>query len=212
MEADIPKSYLAINGQTIFSITLRQLLACDRIDHICVAVSKDDTHIKRESVTDSARVSLVQGGSERQASVLNGLLHLKQWAEASDWVLVHDVARPLISLADLSRLMDELDHDPVGGILATPVKDTLKSVGPNNIIQKTVPRTNLWAALTPQMFRYGVLLKALETAVRDNVQVTDEAAAVEYIGEQARIVPGDATNIKLTYPADLRIVEALLNQ
>ena len=126
---------------------------------------------------------------------------------ADDWVLVHDAARPGLTHQMLDRLLSELEHDPVGGLLALPLADTLKQSDAFNHVAKTIPRAQLWQAQTPQMFRYGLLKQALTSY---NGQSTDEAEAVEALGLQPKLVQGELRNLKVTYPQDLALLEALL--
>jgi 2-C-methyl-D-erythritol 4-phosphate cytidylyltransferase len=135
---------------------------------------------------------------------------LQDRAAPDDWILVHDAARPCLSATDLDRLLTELEDDPVGGLLAAPVVDTLKRADEGGRVSQTVAREKLWRALTPQMFRYVVLQRALESARTKGVAVTDEAQAVEALGMQPRLVAGDADNIKITLPEDLLRAERIL--
>src|SRR5690606_17054226 len=135
---------------------------------------------------------------------------LQDRAAPDDWVLVHDAARPCLSTTDLDRLLNEVDDDAVGGLLAAPVVDTLKRADDGGRVSQTVPREKLWRALTPQMFRYAVLRRAIENAQARGVAVTDEAQAVEALGLQPRLVAGDADNIKVTLPEDLPRAERIL--
>lgn len=143
-------------------------------------------------------------------SVLAGLKALEARAGAGDWVLVHDAARPCLSRVDLDRLLNELSDDEVGGLLAAPVVDTLKRADEQQRIDRTVPREKLWRALTPQLFRFELLRRALQSAVDNRVAVTDEAQAVEALGLRPKLVAGDADNIKITLPEDLLRAERIL--
>jgi 2-C-methyl-D-erythritol 4-phosphate cytidylyltransferase len=129
----------------------------------------------------------------------------------SDWVLVHDAARPCLSSALLEHLIDSLRDDEVGGILAVPAKDTLKRASKTQTIMATVDRSDIWQAQTPQMFRYGILKAALTSAIEQNLNITDEASALEYMGYQPKLVVGDAKNLKVTTPEDLALAEFLLS-
>jgi 2-C-methyl-D-erythritol 4-phosphate cytidylyltransferase len=142
------------------------------------------------------------GGATRAESVLNGLRACAADVNADDWMLVHDAARPCLSAELLDKLLVQLESDPVGGILATPVADTLKRQTADGHIAATVPRAGLWGAQTPQMFRHGLLLRALECVGRD---VTDEASAIEALGLAPKLVESDLTNLKVTYPRDLEV-------
>lgn len=143
-------------------------------------------------------------------SVLAGLRALETRAAASDWVLVHDAARPCLSNADLDRLLTELTNDDVGGLLAAPVVDTLKRADDDQRVAQTVSREKLWRALTPQMFRFELLRRALLSAVDNRVAVTDEAQAVEALGLRPKLIAGDADNVKITLPEDLPRAERIL--
>lgn len=143
-------------------------------------------------------------------SVLAGLRTLQARAAADDWVLVHDAARPCLQGNDVDRLMNELRDDAVGGLLAAPVVDTLKRADDGGRSAQTVPREKLWRALTPQMFRRDVLLRALEGAVANGMAVTDEAQAVEALGLRPRLIAGDADNIKITLPEDVHRAARIL--
>jgi 2-C-methyl-D-erythritol 4-phosphate cytidylyltransferase len=152
----------------------------------------------------------VDGGAERAASVLQGLEALQSHVQAGDFVLVHDAVRPCVAQCDIQRLMESLEHEPAGGLLASPLRDTLKRVDAAGYVVSTADRRGLWSAATPQMFRYGVLLEALRAAQRAGVMVTDEAQAVEQLGHRVLVVAGRADNIKVTFPEDLPLVERLL--
>jgi len=156
------------------------------------------------------KVTTTIGGGERSNSVRNGLAALAGQAADDDWVLVHDAARPCVSRQDVDRLLDRVQKHAVGGILAAPAADTLKRAGENKEIIQTIDRTSLWRALTPQMFRYARLCEALDRAHRDGRTPTDEAQALEWIGERPLVVEGSTTNLKITSADDLVIAVALL--
>ncbi len=155
---------------------------------------------------------IAKGGAQRSHSVFNLLLSLRQELNQQDWVLVHDAVRPCLTTSDLDRLMDTLSQDPVGGILATPLVDTVKSVDSEQRVSATPTRQNLWRAFTPQMFRYGLLLEALDAAGKRGETPADEATAMESAGHTVRVVEGRSDNIKITRPEDLSLAEAILNQ
>lgn len=156
------------------------------------------------------RITTVPGGTERMHSVLNALRALEGRAIEQDWVLVHDAVRPCVRRADLEHLMTVLANEPAGGLLGIPVRDTLKRADATGQVLATLERTNLWQAATPQMFRYGPLLEALTAAVRAGLVLTDEAAAVERLGMPVKLVQGQSDNIKVTWPEDLQLADALL--
>ena len=156
------------------------------------------------------KVTTTPGGGERSHSVRNGLAALAGRAASDDWVLVHDAARPCVSRQDVDRLLERANTHAVGGILAAPAADTLKRAGENKEIIQTIDRTSLWRALTPQMFRYGRLCEALDRAHGEGRTPTDEAQALEWLGERPLVVEGSTTNLKITGADDLVIAKALL--
>jgi 2-C-methyl-D-erythritol 4-phosphate cytidylyltransferase len=203
-----PKQYLSLLGRPLIYHTLAALVACPEIERVWVVLSPDDPYWAEYDWSElGAKLETVRcGGATRAASVTNGLQAAAMVAADDDWVLVHDAARPCLSAAMLARLFDELAHDPVGGILAVPVADTLKRADAGQRVAATEPRDGLWQAQTPQMFRYGQLCTALEKC-RD---VTDEASAIEALGLQPKLVRGDSTNLKVTFPADLALAAMIL--
>ncbi len=209
MRADVPKQYLPLAGRTVIEHTLTRLAGHPRIAEVVVALASDDVLFPGLAPRLPAAVRAVPGGVERCHSVLNGLNALAA-ATAADWVLVHDAARPCLRAADIDRLLDALSGTEWGGLLAVPVRDTLKRCGPAGDIEATVDRTNLWHALTPQMFRVGALRTALAAALDAGRLVTDEAQAIEFIGGTPRVVEGRADNIKITRPEDLALAELYL--
>lgn len=208
MQAAVPKQYLPLAGLQVISYTLNVLMQHPRISGVVVVISPDDTWWDSVvfSVTDKP-VMRVLGGKERCHSVLNGLTVLQQQAQPDDWVLVHDAARPCLRDNDLDALIDVLDADPVGGLLAIPVRDTIKRADGDGQVIATVNRNGLWHALTPQMFRLGVLLSALRQAIDRHLLITDESSAIEAAGLTPRLVEGRADNIKITHPEDLALAE-----
>jgi 2-C-methyl-D-erythritol 4-phosphate cytidylyltransferase len=180
------------------------LLGLREIERVLLVLSPEDS--LHRQIAPRPRLTLAAvGGATRAASVRNGLAELD--VEERDWVLVHDAARPCVSNEELRKLLEALRGDEVGGLLAIPLADTLKRERSGRCVQ-TVDRSNLWRAATPQMFRAGVLRRALDMAV--DVEITDEAAAVERLGLEPRLVEGFATNIKVTLPADAALAEAIL--
>lgn len=201
----VPKQYIKINQVTILEHTINAFVKVAAIDEIAVIVNSHDNYIDHiEGLPDKVKVLKV-GGDTRAQSVINGLKTLR--CENSDWVLVHDAARCCVSPDNIEKMILQLCQDKVGGILAIPATDTIKNVK-NKIIDKTLPREEVYLAQTPQMFRYGVLLDALEKANLD--QVTDEASAVEQLGLPVHICLGDTRNIKITYPTDINLAQVIL--
>lgn len=202
-----PKQYLPLAGLPLVAHTLAALCSHPRIDGVAIVLSAEDELFDRiDPAPWRGRCEPVRcGGRTRAETVLNGLLAMRgRWSD-EDWVLVHDAARPCVSAALLDRLIDTLAGDPVGGIAALPLADTVKRADAEGRIAETVPRDGLWGAQTPQMFRLGLLVRALSSGA--TADITDEASAVERLGLRPRLVPGDPANLKVTYPDDLRTAE-----
>ena len=214
MGSTIPKQYLPLAGRPVIAWTLDTLLRHPRINGLIVAIGGEDGWWPEVAASLAAikPLRVVTGGAERCHSVLNGLEALRQHADLTDWVLVHDAARPCLAVADLDRLMNELADDPVGGLLAAPVRDTLKQADSAGRVATTIDRSRLWHALTPQMFRLGQLRDALNAALADGLLVTDEAAAMEAAGFAPRLIEGRADNVKITRPEDLALAEFYLTR
>lgn len=212
MGAAIPKQYLPLAGQPVIAHTLDVLLRYPRLAGVVVAISAGDEWwpgVVAQRMDDPPLL-VVTGGAERGHSVLNGLDALWERAHPEDWVLVHDAARPCLRVDDLERLLTELSGDPVGGLLAVPVRDTLKQADDRGRVATTVDRSRFWHALTPQIFRLGLLRDALREALARGLMVTDEAAAMEAAGFAPRLVEGRADNLKITRPEDLALAEFYL--
>jgi 2-C-methyl-D-erythritol 4-phosphate cytidylyltransferase len=205
-----PKQYLNIADRPLLYHALLALARHSRIEQVFVVLAPGDARYPEGGWRElRARVTpLYCGGATRAASVFNGLLAARDAMAGSDWVLVHDAARPCLGREEIDRLFGELDADETGGLLAIPVADTLKRANRDARVTGTEPRDNLWLAQTPQMFRYRVLLAAMRAA--DPALVTDEARAVEALGLKPRLVMGDARNLKVTYPEDLALAELIL--
>jgi 2-C-methyl-D-erythritol 4-phosphate cytidylyltransferase len=208
--AALPKQYLEIAGRPLLYHSLLALAQHPRIEQVFVVLAQGDDRFKRYDWRElGERVKpLYCGGETRAASVFNGLLAARDSIAGSDWVLVHDAARPCLGREELDRLLGELEEDETGGLLAVPVADTLKRANRDLRVAATEPRDNLWLAQTPQMFRYRLLIEALRAA--DPAAVTDEASAIEGLGLKPRLVMGDSRNIKVTFPEDLAIAELIL--
>lgn len=203
MAAATPKQYLPIHGRPMLWHALQAFERHPRIRRIHVVLSPADGWWGQHDWSGLHKLSVLHcGGATRAQSVLNGLRAMHSEVTAQDWVLVHDAARPCLGAALLDKLLLALADDPVGGILAVPVADTLKRAGADGRIAETVPRAGVWGAQTPQMFRYGLLLRALEQA---GPEVTDEASAVEAMGFAPRLVESDRSNLKVTFPDDLEV-------
>ncbi len=207
MGSELPKQYLPLSGRPLIEHTLRALAAHPRIDRVFVVLSPEDGWWEGQGIRHEKLAVLRCGGAVRADSVKNGLKAIASEIATDDWVLVHDAARPCLRPEHVDRMLAELADDEVGGILAVPVADTLKRAEAGQRIAETVPREGLWQAQTPQMFRHGLLLKALGAA---GSMVTDEASAIELMGLKPRLVEGDARNLKVTYPRDLELAALIL--
>ncbi len=202
-----PKQYQPLAGQALVMHTLAAFAGVSRLSATWVVVAPGDDFFVSQAATFFVAVC---GGETRAASVFNGLTHLlNEGAQPNDWVLVHDAARCLITLAQIDQLIDACQDDVVGGLLALPLPDTLKQ-GAQGRVTGTLERADKWLAQTPQMFRVGVLHQALAQAEKTGVVVTDEASAVEAMGLAPRLVKGSAQNFKVTYPEDFALASAVL--
>lgn len=210
-----PKQYQPLAGQPMVLHTLRALSQVTRLEAIVLAVSPGDAFIETLSAQTAPARVVACGGATRAATVARGLAALQAaGAKAHDWVLVHDAARCLVTADDVNRLIDACLPHAVGGLLATPLADTLKQSAqdlafPDGLphVAQTLPRGDKWLAQTPQMFRLGLLAQALQQA---GEQVTDEASAVEALGHRPLLVRAGAHNFKVTYPEDFALAEAVL--
>jgi 2-C-methyl-D-erythritol 4-phosphate cytidylyltransferase len=214
MKTDCPKQYLHIAGKTVLEHTLTKLLAHSQVKRVVVVLNPNDKLFAQLPIARHPHVEVVEGGQERCDSVLAGLNYLP---EDEEWVLVHDAARPCITSTDLTALLLLAEQGCIGGILATPVRDTMKRalnvpINGQNIVKQTESRENLWHALTPQFFKLVLLRKALNDANKQKANITDEASAIELLGEKVVLVEGSASNIKITQPEDLLLAEFYLTQ
>lgn len=210
MGADRPKQYLPLCGKTVIEHTLACFTHHPAIAGIVLALSAEDPYWPALQIDTNVPLHTATGGRERCHSVLHALHLLSQHAAADDWVLVHDAARPCLTRSDIDKLLASLCEDEVGGILAVPVRDTMKQADEAGRIQKTVERDQLWHALTPQMFRLGLLTKALTQSLADGFAATDEASAMEHLAYHPRLVAGRSDNIKITQAEDLALAEFFL--
>ncbi|MCP3718097.1 2-C-methyl-D-erythritol 4-phosphate cytidylyltransferase [Paraburkholderia sp. CNPSo 3281] len=215
----MPKQYRIVAGRDLLHYTLAAFDACNEFSQTLVVISPDDNHFDARRFGGLRFAVRRCGGASRQASVYNGLAALAEFgATDDDWVLVHDAARPGITPALIRALVESLKDDPVGGIMALPVADTLKRVAskdpaaPGAHIARTESRDGLWQAQTPQMFRIGMLRTGIERAQQDGHDLTDEASAIEWLGHAPRLVQGSLRNFKVTYPEDFALAEAILSR
>lgn len=209
---DHPKQYNVINGKTILEHTVNVFLSLSIVKQVILIVSPSDKHIneiiKKHYLNAHKLTILPVGGMMRANGIYNSLCQLK--CNADEWILVHDIARCCISSHDVLRLFDELYSDPVGGILAVPVTDTIKYSEDGAVITKTLARQNIYMAQTPQMFRYKILIEAMNSA--DLNLITDDASAVEALGFPVRLVMGSYNNLKITYPHDIELAQIILSR
>jgi 2-C-methyl-D-erythritol 4-phosphate cytidylyltransferase len=207
-----PKQHARLVGRTVLETALQLFIGDDRCQGGSIVYAPTDTQISSLRARLPERFALVPGGSERARSVYNGLLALEPRARPQDWVLVHDAARPCLSAVDRDRLLERGASDAVGALLALPVADTIKraaSAGTSRV-DATVSREGLWLAQTPQMFRYAPLRAALERAASESRVPTDEAQAMEWMGQSAQLVAATDSNFKVTHAADLALAAAIL--
>ena len=211
MGGGVPKQYLPLLGKPIIAHTLARIGRHPRISGVVVAVAAHDQRWPEVAASLAFDPVVAPGGRERRDSVLAGLEALRGRARDSDWALVHDAVRPCLRARDMDRLMDALVDDEVGGLLAMPVRDTMKRADADGRVAETISRESLWHAQTPQMFRIGALRDALRQSVAAGTDVTDEARAMELAGARPRLVPGHEENIKITRPEDLRLAAMYLS-
>ena len=207
----LPKQYLLLAGKPMIAHSIQVFLNHPRISSIHLALNPLDEFWQSLVLEPASKLKLhYTGGESRAATVLNTLKVMDgaHGVANDDWILVHDAARPGLTHQMLDNLLRELEHDPVGGLLALPLADTLKKSDAYNHVTNTIPRANLWQAQTPQMFRYSLLKQALAAY---NGHSTDEAEAIEALGLQPKLVQGELRNLKVTYPQDLALLEALLS-
>ncbi|WP_019000887.1 2-C-methyl-D-erythritol 4-phosphate cytidylyltransferase [Succinimonas amylolytica] len=206
MQAALPKQYLSFASSTILEETLKRVLRFSRLGRIILVLNPEDQYFRKTSLAGNDRIVTVSGGAERGDSVLSGIR-----AATTEYVMVHDAARPCIMMADLERLSYDASTDN-GGVLAVKIPDTVKRGDDRNVITATVSRTGLWRALTPQMFKRKLLIAAYEKAMADGQVLTDEASAMEYVGYHPLLVPGSSLNIKITEPQDLALGELFFRE
>jgi 2-C-methyl-D-erythritol 4-phosphate cytidylyltransferase len=214
MQANCPKQYLCIDNETILSHTVMRLLSHPLISQVIVALGVNDQYFAESSLAHHKDIIRVTGGTERVNSVLNGLKAVDR--NIYPWVLVHDAARPCVSHQDIDKLISKCLSIDYGGILATPVRDTMKrgvhTNGDSCTIDSTVEREQLWHALTPQMYKTDELTSAIEQALENGVNITDEASAIEQANLPSLLVSASSENIKITHPNDLALAEFYLNK
>ena len=209
--AATPKQYVMLAGKAVIEHSLAALCRSQCINAVVVAVAANDTTFATLPISREAKVQCCTGGADRARSVLAALKVLDGQAASDDWILVHDAARPLLTTADIQQLYQALQQQSCGGLWAQPVADTLKQVQAG-CVTATLDRNSIWRAQTPQLFRFGLLRKALQQALAQGLAISDEASALEAAGYQPVVVPGPAANIKITWPEDITLAEFYLRQ
>ena len=208
-QVPIAKQFLSVQGKTILEHSISVFLMDSDCQHIYIAVADSEVN-KVKAMFSNAKVHVIRGGKTRMQSVLSGLNALQGRIADEAWVLVHDAARANLYPSDLEKLKQGVYQEAYGGILAMPAKDTLKLVS-EACVTSTLPRDQIWHALTPQMFRLGKLYSAMNQAVLEGVELSDEASALEFIGAKVVLIEGRSDNIKLTYATDLLVMNELIN-
>ena len=205
----IPKQYLPLCGIPVVLRSIDRLLEIDEIEELFVVLSPKDTFWQKLNYSHP-KLKTILGGCERSQSVSHALTELSGKADKDDWVLVHDAVRPCVSQSDLQKLIETIRNEDVGVLLACPLADTVKEVDDTLSVRKTISREKLWSAMTPQIFKYGLLRKAYKEAVLAGLSVTDEASAIESLGLRPKIVQGEKTNIKITHFEDMALAESIV--
>lgn len=203
------KQYQQIQDLTVLEHTVARLNQLPLAGYVLAIGAQDDV-AKTLALSNPKKAHFCSGGAERVNSVLNALSYLEAFAAEEDWVLVHDAARPCVTQDCLQSLVNTAIQENCSAILAIPVRDTLKYVAQANTIAKTVSRDHLWQAQTPQISRLGILKYAIEKALQDGMTITDEASALEYVGEPVKVVQSRSDNIKITYADDLELARLIL--
>ena len=209
MQTECPKQYLKIGDKTILEHAVASLMAHPRVAHVVIAISPTDSWFASLPLASNPNITVINGGAQRADSVLAGL----NVVQNAQWVLVHDAARPCLHSDDLARLLAITETSKIGGILAAPVRDTMKRGEPGkSLIAHTVDREDLWHALTPQLFPLELLRSCLQRALDEYASITDEASALEYCGFHPELINARADNIKVTRPEDLALAEFYLTR
>ena len=216
MQSAIPKQYLLLNGRPVLEHTINALLKNKNISGLVIALQSEDTCFSELAINSDKPVLRTVGGKQRADSVLNALNELFRYAQfdkKNDWVMVHDAVRACLRQQDINKLIEDVGVNDNGGLLALPVRDTMKKQHAHRAITSvatTIERDNLWHALTPQYFSAIKLKNALEQAIQNDLSVTDESSAMEFAGYSPRLVHGHEDNIKITRPDDLRLASLYL--
>lgn len=205
-----PKQYLTIENISILEHTVQRLLNHPAIAHVIIALGESDEYFSHTALSSNPNVTQVVGGKERVDSVLAGLKQVNAMKEP--WVLVHDAARPCVRHSDLTQLITYCLENNHGGLLASPVRDTMKQANNKQRVASTLDRSQMWHALTPQMYKTAELTSAINSALANGIDITDESSAMEALSYDSGLVKGSSDNIKITQPEDLLLAEFILNQ
>ncbi|XBC40617.1 MAG: 2-C-methyl-D-erythritol 4-phosphate cytidylyltransferase [Buchnera aphidicola (Nurudea yanoniella)] len=208
MLSKIPKQYIKIQGCTILEHSIKFLLIHSSIKKVIIVLHKKDKFFYKLPISTHPRVFSVIGGGFRINSVLSGLLVIRD----TEWVIIHDAVRPCLNFNDLNKIINIIKYSTFGGILATPVVNTIKYSINNLNVLCTINRNKLWNALTPQCFPLKLLLSCLKKIIKKGIYITDEASAMEYFGYYPELVRGNSRNIKVTYKEDIDLVDFYLKQ
>lgn len=209
MQSDIPKQYLSVEGRSVIEHSILKILTLSQVQQVIVALHKNDTYFSQLPIARHPKVTTVVGGAKRQQSVLNALFSIK---DRRSWVLVHDAVRPCVSTADIKKLINKAVAANTGAILVTPVVNTIKLADADDCVSKTLVRSQLRQALTPQLFDKDLLQVALLEGEKRKIEFTDEAAAIEFAGYRVILVDSDPCNIKLTTKNDLYMLQHILQK
>ncbi|WWP00201.1 MAG: 2-C-methyl-D-erythritol 4-phosphate cytidylyltransferase [Candidatus Dasytiphilus stammeri] len=214
MQSSSPKQYLTIHGKTIIEYTLAVLLEHPLINRIIIALNYHDKWFNSLPIpTDhKKRITTIIGDNTRAGSVMAGLQAIKN-DSPERWILIHDAVRPCLCRKDLDRLLSIISINSIGGILVSPVRDTIKRSQLNKpIISYTIQRNNLWHALTPQLFPITLFRKCLQQVLENSIEITDDCCALEYCGYYPSLIVGSSENIKITYPEDIYLANFYIHK
>ncbi len=210
MQADRPKQYLQLEQKTLLEHTLDNVLSHPAVSGVVLILNQEDRFWSTLDYRHTKPVMVCTGGKQRHHSVYNGLTHLRQAVEGDPLVLIHDAVRPFVQHHELDRLLEAARDYPQGALLAVPVSDTLKFADDHQCVKVTHPRDRLWRALTPQAFRLNAILQAIGAVISNNLDITDDASAMELMGFHPKLIAGSGLNIKITHPDDMKIAQFML--
>lgn len=210
LQGQLPKQYMQLGGKSVIEHTLDRLLSFDAIHGVILVLRSEDQHWQELNYQSEKPLIITAGGDERQYSVFNGLLKILEFGNHDPLVMVHDAVRPLVQHRDLAKLIESAISHEAGALLGVTVADTLKQQDEDSNIAATVPRIGLWRAFTPQIFKAKLLYRALSHAIENELEITDDASAVEALGMRPKLVAGSAENIKITQPEDLALATQIM--